>query len=139
MTERPERIRTIRSWVLKAENDFKNAEHTLRMRPDECPYDTVCFHAQQTVEKYLKALLVSEAIDFPKTHDIGELVDLLPTSLKPPLNIEEQDKLSEYAIAGRYPEDIETITADEASEVMAAARRARDWARTLLPPPTLAF
>ena len=78
MTERPERIRTIGNWVQKAESDLKTAEHTLTMRPDECPFDAVCFHAQQLVEKYLKALLVAENIDFSRTHDIGELVDLLP-------------------------------------------------------------
>ncbi len=42
---------------------------------EESPTDTVCFHAQQCVEKYLKAVLVSEAIDFPKTHDLEELMD----------------------------------------------------------------
>lgn len=47
MTEPPELLSVIRQWVQKAESDFKIAEHTLHMRPDECPYDTVCFHAQQ--------------------------------------------------------------------------------------------
>ncbi|MBP1742969.1 MAG: hypothetical protein H6Q48_5262 [Deltaproteobacteria bacterium] len=35
-------------WVKKAENDLKNAAFTLEM-DDECPTDTVCFHAQQVV------------------------------------------------------------------------------------------
>ena len=64
----------VREWVQKAENDLKNAVNTLKMGED-CPTDTVCFHAQQCVEKYLKAFLVSRDIDFPRTHDIGDLVD----------------------------------------------------------------
>jgi len=55
----------VREWVQKAENDLKNAVKTLKMG-EGCPTDTVCFHAQQCVEKYLKAFLVSRDIDFPR-------------------------------------------------------------------------
>ncbi len=51
-------------WVEKAENDLKNAAHTIKMGED-CPTDTVCFHAQQCVEKYLKAFLVSKCAVCP--------------------------------------------------------------------------
>ena len=44
----------VRQWVQKAENDLKNAAHTLKLGVDG-PTDTVCFHAQQCVEKYVKA------------------------------------------------------------------------------------
>ena len=66
-------------WVRKAENDLVNAVHTLKLGADG-PTDTVCFHAQQCIEKYLKALLVLRAIDFPKTHDLEKLVSLLPAT-----------------------------------------------------------
>jgi len=66
-------------WIKKAENDLKNAVHTLKLGED-CPTDTVGFHAQQCVEKYLKGLLCFRRIDFPKTHNITELVALLPAS-----------------------------------------------------------
>jgi len=39
MTERYETAIVVRGWVLKAESDFKNAEHTLTMKPEECPYE----------------------------------------------------------------------------------------------------
>jgi predicted nucleotidyltransferase len=57
MSELPEREALVRGWVVKAEHDLRNAEHTLTLEED-CPLDTVAFHAQQCVEKYLKALLV---------------------------------------------------------------------------------
>ena len=76
MNENDAVIKVVREWVRKAENDLKNAAHTLKMKR-ECPTDTVCFHAQQCVEKYLKAFLSFKSIDFPKAHDIGELLALI--------------------------------------------------------------
>ena len=65
MSESPERSEIIRQWVRKAENDLRNAEHTLTMK-EGCPFDLVCFHAQQCAEKYLKAWLVFLGIGFQK-------------------------------------------------------------------------
>ena len=59
MTATDDNLFILRSWVEKAENDWINATHTLKLEKN-CPTDTVCFHAQQCVEKYLKALLVYE-------------------------------------------------------------------------------
>ena len=42
MSARPEQIDVVRPWVDKADNDLKNAVHTLTMGED-CPLDTVCF------------------------------------------------------------------------------------------------
>jgi hypothetical protein len=44
MIDNAETLRVIRQWVAKAENDLKNATHTLKLGAD-CPTDTVCFHA----------------------------------------------------------------------------------------------
>jgi HEPN domain-containing protein len=54
----------VREWVTKAENDLKNAAHTIKLG-ERCPTDSVCLHAQQCVEKYVKAVLVLEGTDFP--------------------------------------------------------------------------
>lgn len=56
MSEADEILAIARDWVQKAENDLKNAAHTLRMGK-ACPTDTVCFHAQQCVEKSLLSKL----------------------------------------------------------------------------------
>lgn len=95
-------ITLIREWVAKAENDLKNAAHTLTLDVS-CPTDTACFHAQQCVEKYIKALLVFRATPFPKTHDIHALQALLPPRLRPKLDRKIQDRLTDYATVRRYP------------------------------------
>jgi len=121
-----------REWIIKAENDFKTATHTLKIRKG-CPTDTVCFHAQQCVEKYLKAFLVYKGIDFPKTHDIGHLVSLLPENIWLRLSIEEQRRLTAYATVTRYPGDYEPIPLDEAQQSIKLARRVRKELQSLLP------
>src|SRR6266545_3002717 len=90
-----------REWMRKAENDLTNAAHTLKLGA-RAPTDTICFHSQQCVEKYLKALLVSRAIDFPKTHDVEKLISLLPAAARVGLGAEEQARLTEYATGGRW-------------------------------------
>jgi len=42
-------------------------------------YFNCAFHAQQAVEKFIKAYLVKNQIEFRKTHDIGKLINLIET------------------------------------------------------------
>lgn len=37
----------------------------------------VGFHAQQAVEKYIKAYLVGRQVEFPKTHDLEKLLAMM--------------------------------------------------------------
>jgi HEPN domain-containing protein len=117
-------IVVVNEWVNKAENDLKTALHTLEM-DDDCPTDTACFHAQQVVEKYLKALLTFKGIAFPKTHNLEEIMALLPPSFRPQFDDKDQDRLTEYATVTRYPGDYEPISLQEAKEAVRTARRVR--------------
>ena len=129
----PDRFKFIvQEWVLKAEHDLITAVHTLELE-DECPTDTVCFHAQQCIEKYMKAFLVSQQRDVPRTHDISQLMKLMPESLHDVLSLEEQQRMTVYAITTRYRADIELISLKEANEAVAQARRIRKSIRKLLP------
>ncbi len=65
-----------REWVEKAEGDFATAGRELRARRQP-NYAAACFHAQQCVEKYLKARLVEAKIRFTKTHDLEQLFDMI--------------------------------------------------------------
>lgn len=131
MPEAEQRIAVCREWLLKADNDLANAAHTLKLGAG-CPTDTVCFHAQQCVEKYLKAALVWEGIDFPKTHDLERLLALVPAETRPDLTDEEQARLTEYATGARYP-GWEEISLAAARRAVAVARRVRRLVRRGLP------
>ncbi len=126
----------VRQWVQKAENDLTTAEHTLKLGP-RCPTDTVCFHVQQCVEKYPKALLIAQEIDFARTHDISALLALVPEHLHPELLPEEQALLSDYAVSTRYPGDYEAIPLAEAKRAVKIARRVRGQVRRRLPKASL--
>jgi len=53
MPEAERILQVVHERVVKAGNDLKNATHTLTLGA-ECPTDTVCFHAQQCIEKSIK-------------------------------------------------------------------------------------
>jgi HEPN domain-containing protein len=131
MPDREKVTAVVSEWVAKAENDLKTAALTLRSGK-ECPTDTVCFHAQQVVEKYLKALLTAHGVPFPKTHNIGRLVRVLPSSSRLSLSKDEQDELTDYATGARYPGWGEISLTDSRRAVAIALRLRRD-ARKLLP------
>ena len=61
--------------------------------------EAVGFHAQQSIEKCLKAVLSVNEIAFRKTHDLVELADLLLDHNKHlPPNVELLDTLNPYAV-----------------------------------------
>jgi HEPN domain-containing protein len=120
--------RVVREWVVRAEEDWITAIHVLKLGKD-CPNRSVCFHAQQCVEKYIKAILSSRRTPFPKTHDIEELIALLPALHQPPIRIQEQSLLTIYAVSARYPGDEEPISLTEARKAVAIVRRVRHWAQ----------
>jgi HEPN domain-containing protein len=108
------------------------AAHTLTLVED-CPTDAVCFHAQQCVEKYLKALLAARQTPFPRVHSISALRALLRAAERPSISDSEQERLTDYATVARYPGDYDAIPRSEARRAVALARRVRREARRQLP------
>jgi len=124
MHENEKSIIVAREWMAKGDNDLKNAAHTLKLG-QRCPTDTVCFHSQQCVEKYIKAVLVILEIEFPRTHDIETLISLIPKSIRLSLPVEEQRKLTEYATVMRYPGPYEQISLAEAKQAVKLSRQVK--------------
>ena len=132
MSAADEVVRVALLWSQKATNDLQAAVQILKLG-ENCPTDTACFHAQQSVEKNLKALLVLHAMDFPRTHHISSLLQLLPEPLRPDLTPDEQERLSDYAVSARYPGDYDPITLAEARRAVRIARRVSKQIRAHLP------
>lgn len=119
-----------REWVDKAEADFATALRELRARRQP-NYDAACFHAQQCIEKYLKARLIEAGIVFPRSHDLEELLDLnLP--LEPLWEVFRGQliDLTSFAVAFRYPGD--SATQDMAKRAVADCQVARKAIRNRL-------
>ena len=127
-----ERVCVAAEWFEKAQHDLKAAAYLLKMK-EECPTDTVCFHAQQAVEKYFKAWMVVHDIEFPKTHDVEALVTLVPRTFRGKLTTEDQRRLTAYATMTRYPGPYEPISMAEARHAVRLARRVQKVMRDALP------
>ncbi len=67
---------TVKEWMEKAEKDFATARREIQVQEDQ-NYDAVCFHAQQCIEKLMKALLIHLDVVPTKTHDLAFLSQLL--------------------------------------------------------------
>ena len=122
----PDRIRDefVRQWLLKAEEDL-NAAKSLVTYGDTF-LSTVCFHSQQAAEKYLKAFLTNRQVEFPKTHDIDELLDLIaPTDNRLSETLRDVIVLTNYGVDVRYPGDSPSMTGSDAQQAIQMAERVR--------------
>ena len=124
---------TVKGWVEKAEGDFATAGRELRAAGSP-NYDAVCFHAEQAVEKLMKALLIHLGVTPPRTHDLSALDRLLPP-VCPGWSwpVEDFRFLTRAAVDFRYPG--ESADKKEASEALEAATRLRARLRALLGAP----
>ena len=98
-------IATIRSRLIgrmSLEGDYRTMRREIAAEPPN--FDAVCFHAQQCIEKLLKAQLIERNIPPPYTHIQERMDDLRLLSL--------------YAVGIRYP--LEFADRLEAEEAVAA-------------------
>jgi HEPN domain-containing protein len=127
MAPRDALLAVAREWLAKADNDLKAAAYLLKLGR-HCPTDVACFHAQQCVEKCLKAMLVLLGTNVPKTHDLEALTRLLPQGLRPELDAPDLAAMTLYATGARYPGWTDVPLA-EARRAVSRARRVRSGAR----------
>ena len=116
-------------WAENAEEDLIMAKSALRRSK---PHTTSsCFHSQQCAEKYFKAILVSQDIAFPKTHDLLILNTLcVDAGIFTCFTKEDLGRLSGYAVHIRYPGN--QPTRDEAHESLEITKSIRRFARPFL-------
>ena len=122
---------TPENWLRYARSDLTLAQ-SIAVLPDVL-LDTFCFHAQQAAEKSLKAVLLRHNLNFPYTHDLSTLVTLIEKADIPwEVTLNSVVDLTRYAVAGRYPNEIEAPTLDEYHEAIAIAAQVLAWAQTLI-------
>jgi len=91
----------VKEWIEKAKEDYGFACVGLE-RTDY--FAQVCFHFQQAAEKYLKAFIVANKLEFRAVHNLLELLEICRQN-EP--NIEELEQacrfLNPFYIDTRYP------------------------------------
>lgn len=118
----------------KAQEDVRVLE--CLARDPNPPVSGVGFHAQQTVEKCLKAVLTGNNVEFDRTHNLGKLIAVLREKGLPlPPQADKMGDLTRYAVVLRY----DRIASDEGSGepldvawAFAVAREVEAWARAHL-------
>ena len=94
------RRRAAEAWLTDARADLASARSLAVHRDEGTAPFAAAFHAQQAVEKGVKALLVWHAIAFPPKHDLGLLLSLVPAgATTKELNLAG---LTVYAVEQRY-------------------------------------
>ncbi len=93
----------------------------------EAHLSIVLFHAQQAVEKSLKAVLFSRRIEFRRTHNLTELAQLLrQEGVEMPVADDLLERMNPFAVAFRYDDvDIKLLTRESA---MGPVVKVRKWA-----------
>ena len=118
-----------KEWVSKAEDDWKVAQREWNS-PDPV-YNAICFHCQQCIEKYEKAILQEEGQIPPKTPDLVALFNMIKVKDKLEIDKESLIRISAYATYFRYPRGVDA-TGDEAKEAIELAEKFRKLARKVL-------
>jgi HEPN domain-containing protein len=124
---------TVSEWIERAESDYRVAcrEGAVTVDPS---YDAVCFHAQQCVEKLMKAVLVHHGASPPRTHDLLALAAMvtavIPAWTWPSM---ELSTLTSAAVGFRYPGD--PADHEDADDMLDICTRLRTSLLALLPPP----
>jgi HEPN domain-containing protein len=89
--------------------------------------EVIGFHCQQAAEKLLKAVLSDRGVPFRKTHDVGQLMDLVAASGDSlPEEFEQLEALTPFAVIYRYDayDSEETLDRTKARENL---RKLRVW------------
>ncbi len=118
-----------RGWLRKARSD----EVAFAASLNAGAFDAACFHAQQAVEKYLKAFLLHHRKEFPFTHNLAKLVEICAAT-EPSFRtlIDAVAPLTPYAVELRYDADF-WPGLDVAQEAGLAVSRVRHFVISLLP------
>jgi HEPN domain-containing protein len=128
----PPQLELVRQWIERARGDLRSAEHAMLASPPLT--EDACFHAQQVVEKSLKAYLVHRDVDFEWSHRIRYLLNLcVDCDASFTQWREEAEPLTEYAVQFRYPHPDPAPTAGESHIALSVARRVCDFVLAHLP------
>ncbi len=115
----------VRLWVEKADHDLGTATLTHSHIP--AYKDTICFHCQQAIEKYLKAYLVFLGVEFRPVHDLIYLLDLASTSGQFSSDFYDMaSRVDGYAVQIRYPDSVIEPSDEEVSASIECARKFRN-------------
>ena len=116
-------------WMRHAFSDLEIAKIPIS---GKIRLESLCYHAQQAVEKSIKAVLLRYEVTFPKVHSIERLIDLLPENVERTDDLKASASLTRYAAMLRYPGEFEEATREHYDEAVRLAEAVVEWAKHLI-------
>lgn len=121
----------IKQWIEKADHDLGSAKIIYLHLPDY--FDTIAFHCQQAVEKYIKALLTFYHIDFLRSHDLIYLLDLLSEKIEiDDSSFKNAFILNNFSVQIRYPNKIVKLSKEEIETAISISQEFRSFAVSII-------
>ncbi|NWF93477.1 MAG: HEPN domain-containing protein [Syntrophaceae bacterium] len=120
-----------REWLKKAEEDFGFARTSLKQTRY---YAQICFHFHQAAEKYLKAFIIANRLEFRPIHNLIKLLNICKNKNQRTEELEEACQyLNPFYIDTRYPVHWPTqYDRKTALNAMRSAKKVRDWIKIAL-------
>jgi HEPN domain-containing protein len=119
-----DKIEIIKQWIEKGDHDLGTAQVTFLYLPDY--RDTIAFHCQQAVEKYLKGFLFYHDIPFKKLHSLNYLLSLLSQLIEISDDFfDDASVLEDYSVEIRYPDTSINLLDDEIIQAFAIVKKFR--------------
>jgi HEPN domain-containing protein len=102
----------IKRWIEKADHDLGTAIITHKHIPKY--KDTIAFHCQQAVEKYLKAYLLKLGLPIKRTHDLVFLLEQIDQKEKTEQEwFEKVFELQDLSVEIRYPDQVIDLSEED--------------------------
>lgn len=115
-----------RDWIDKADHDLGSAKLIYLHFPEY--FDTIAFHCQQAVEKYLKAVILFHNIEFLRSHNLVYLLELLSRVIEiDEITFDKAILLNGFSVQIRYPDKHILLTKEELQEAINIAQEFRDF------------
>jgi HEPN domain-containing protein len=112
-------------WLFRADEDTAVIDQLLQS--DSQAYaSTICLHAQQAVEKYLKALLAWKGVDSPRTHDVDFLLAECRRVTSVQFDRVDLKSLTDFGVSVRYPDDFYIPDLSEMAYYAQIAKQVRE-------------
>lgn len=122
----------VKRWIDMAEMDYGVAKHLFETYYPK-PYEVICYHCQQSVEKIIKGIIIlCGQNSIPKSHDLSFLMN----QIKKQIRIEEKfydyaDELTPYGVAVRYPNEL-FLEECHAVKALEMSKEILDWGKSIV-------
>ena len=116
----------LQQWLDRGKNDLRAAEYLSTMH-HPTPDEIICYHCQQSAEKYLKAFIFSHDIEPDKTHDLEDLLEICQKYNTEFSTLSSKTYvLTRYGVLPRYPNDL-GITNEDMKNALSYAKSIQEF------------